>query len=365
MARLRLNSVACWGGDRVNRLLAAFGGAAEILARPVGELACQAMMGFDALQRIRAQASAFDPEKDLELARLAGVRVLTALDEDYPAALRAIYDPPLAVYIKGELRDLPAAAIVGTRRATPYGLRMAARLARELCENGVAVASGLARGVDTAAHQAAVEAGGVTWAAMGTGLCEIYPRENERLAGRIVDGGGALISEFPMEEGSRPANFPRRNRIISALSLATVVVEGGFESGALITARSALEQGKEVLAVPGQADAPMAKGPNHLIKNGASLAETAGDIINCFPPGTRLSKGVTTGEIAYGQPAALKSLSPDAGEAYSAIAGAEAGLSADELAEKLAWPVQRTAASLFELEVSALVGTNTGRYVVK
>ncbi|HAT73049.1 MAG TPA: DNA-protecting protein DprA [Elusimicrobia bacterium] len=363
LARVRLNFFACHKSDWLLRLIDMYGGAAELLKRPPAELAAGGGVTLDTALRLAAQTAAADPEKELLAAQKAGISVLTVLDEGYPELLKKIYDPPLVIYVRGELKPQPAAGIVGTRKATAYGLRTAARLARELAGAGVAVASGLARGIDTAAHQAALEAGGVTWAALGAGLNEIYPWENKKLAERIVEGGGALISEFPLDKGPLQANFPRRNRIISGLSLATVVVEGGFESGALITARFALDQGREVLAVPGPVDSPASRGPNFFIKNGAYPAECGNDIISCFPPeamfGLKLSAGA---EAESPSSAALGELSPDALLAYKAIAGDEAGLSADEVTQRLAWRVQRAAAALFELEVSSLVISKGGRY---
>lgn len=364
LARVRLNFYACHRSDWLLRLIELYGGAAELLKRPVTEIAAEGGVALQTAENLALQTRAADPEKELRLAEKAGVSVLTVLDEGYPELLKKIYDPPIVIYVRGELKPLPAAGIVGTRKATPYGLRMAGRLAQELAAAGVAVASGLARGIDTASHQAAVAAGGVTWAALGSGLNDIYPPDNLKLSERIVESGGALVSEFPMNKGSLAANFPRRNRIISGLSLATVVVEGGFESGAMITARFALDHGREVLAVPGQADSPMSKGPNYLIKNGAYPAECGDDIVSCFPPealfGLKLRK--STGAADSHTAAALGELSPDGRAAYDAIAGEEAGLSADEVTLRLAWPVQRAAAALFELEASSLVQSRGGRY---
>lgn len=363
LARVRLNFFACLRSDWLLRLLELYGGAAELLRRPPEELAAESGMTLETALRLRCQSAEADPEKELRAAEKAGFSVLTALDEGYPELLKKIFDPPLVIYLRGELKPLPAAAIVGTRRATPYGLRTAARLAAELAASGVAVVSGLARGVDTAAHRAAVEAGGVTWAALGTGLNAVYPQENRRLADRIAESGGALVSEFPLDKGPMPANFPRRNRVISGLSLATAVVEGGFESGALITARFALEQGREVLGVPGPVDSPMSRGPNHLIKNGAYPAEAGEDVIACFPPEYLFGLKARPGAAACGPSASeLRRLSPDALEAYNAIAGAEAGLNADEVTARLAWPVQRAAAALFELETSSLLISRNARY---
>ncbi|MDA8131013.1 MAG: DNA-processing protein DprA [Elusimicrobia bacterium] len=363
LARIRLNFFACRRSDWLLRLVDLYGGAAGLLERPAAEIAAEGGVMPETAERLLAQSSAADPERELLAAERAGISVLTALDEGYPALLRSVYDPPLVLYVRGRLDPRPAAAIVGTRKATAYGLRTAARLARELAQAGVAVVSGLARGIDTAAHKAAVDAGGMTWAALGTGLGVVYPRENARLADRIVERGGALVSEFPLAQGAMPANFPRRNRIISGLSLATVVVEGGFESGALITARFALEQGREVLAVAGPVDSPVSRGPNFYLKNGAYLAESAEDIVACFPPEFQFGlKRSPSGGAACPPEAQLNGLSPDALLAYRTIAVCEEGLNADEMTEKLAWPVQRAAAALFELESTSLLSSRNGRY---
>lgn len=363
LALVRLNFFACHRSDWLLRLLDLYGGAEQLLRRPAAEIAADGGVTLETAGRLLLQSAEADPEKELRAAAKAGVSVLTLRDEGYPELLKNIYDPPLVLYVRGELKPAPAAAIVGTRKATAYGLRTAGRLARELAAAGVTVVSGLARGIDTAAHRACVEAGGTTWAALGTGLNVIYPPENRRLEDGIVGAGGALISEFPLDKGPLSANFPRRNRIISGLSLATVVVEGGFESGALITARFALEQGREVLAVPGPVDSPVSRGPNFYIRSGACLAETGGDIVGSFPSG-HLSglKPAAAKETPCPSAAALKKLSPDALEAFRAIAAEEAGLNADEVTVKLGWQVQRSAAALFELETSSLLASRNGRY---
>ncbi|HBA60059.1 MAG TPA: DNA-protecting protein DprA [Elusimicrobia bacterium] len=365
LARVRLNFFACFKSDWLLRLIGLYGGAAELLRRPPAEIAGEGGVSFETALRLARETAAADPEKELKLAAKAGVAVLTALDADYPALLKTIYDPPLALYVLGKIENMPAAAIVGTRKATPYGLRTAARLARELSSMGVAVVSGLARGIDTASHQAALAEGGVTWAALGSGLDNIYPMENRKLARQIADSGGAVLSEFPMAATPLPVNFPRRNRVISGLSLATVVVEGGFESGALITARFALDHGREVLAVPGQVDSPMSKGPNSLIKDGAYPAESGQDIVACFPADSLYGLDLKAPKPKEdGSARKLKELSPDAGKAYGAIKALENGLNTDELTMQLSWPVQRAAAALFELEVSSLVVSRGGRYSI-
>ena len=363
LARVRLNSFACNRCDWLLRLMDLYGGAASLLRRRPAELAVEGGVALETAERLAAQTAACDPEKELLSAEKAGVSVLTTLDEGYPELLKKIYDPPLVLYVRGSFKTVPAAGIVGTRKATAYGLRTASRLSAELAAAGVAVVSGLARGVDTAAHEAAVKGKGVTWAALGAGLNTMFPPENRRLAERIVESGGALISEFPMEMGVFPSHFPRRNRIISGLSLATVVVEGGFESGALITARFALEQGREVLAVPGPVDSPVSRGPNYYIKNGAYPAENAEDIIACFPSEYLFGlKACLRAGARSPAEALLRGLSEDALRAFKEISSDEGGLTADEVTLKLCWPVQRAAAALFELEAVGALMSRGGRY---
>ena len=206
-------------------------------------------------------------------------------DERYPAWLRAIPDPPAVFYCDGlpEPRDRQAVAIVGSRRATPYGLRATETLARELSGAGFTIVSGFARGIDAAAHRAALEAGGRTIAVLGCGLDVAYPPGHARLREEIAKCG-AVITEFAPGTPPWASNFPRRNRIISGLSLGVVVVEAAEDSGSLITARLALEQGREVFAVPGPVDAPLSRGPHGLIKQGAKLVETVDDIVEELLP---------------------------------------------------------------------------------
>jgi DNA processing protein len=215
----------------------------------------------------------------------AKATTLTLADERYPAWLRAIADPPAVLYCDGQIepRDRQAVAIVGARQATPYGLRVTETLARELSGAGFTIVSGLARGIDAAAHRAALEAGGRTIAVLGCGLNVNYPLEHTCLREEIA-ASGAVLTEFA--PGTKPLahHFPRRNRIISGLSLGVVVVEAAEDSGSLITARLALEQGREVFAVPGPLDAPLSRGPHGLIKQGAKLVETVDDIVEELLP---------------------------------------------------------------------------------
>jgi DNA processing protein len=364
LARVHLNAVSCMRTDWLLRLIKEYGGAREVISRSSAELSADGGLSPETAGSFTSDLAEVDPHKELEAARKAGVRVLTALDGDFPELLKAIYDPPLALYVKGDLASGRApVGIVGTRKPTDYGARSSARLVRELVKAGLTVVSGLARGVDTVAHDAAVKSGGRTWAVMGTGLGMVYPAENKKLAERILESGGALVSEFPMDAGPFAAHFPRRNRIISGLSYATVVIEGDFKSGSLITAKAALEQGREVLALPGPVDSVMSRGPNMLIKNGAAMVEDAADIIAALPPDVlfgllpaRRSRKEEEGSLGR-----LRGLSPDANSAYGLIAGG-GGLTVDSIVYALGWPVQRTAAALFELEAASLITQSADKY---
>ncbi len=217
-------------------------------------------------------------------------RLLTPEDEDYPGSLLGIYDPPTVLWVRGDvgLLNRPGIAVVGTRQPTPYGSGMAEMLSRDLARRRVVVMSGMARGVDTCAHKGALDAGGATVAVWGTGIDVIYPKENKRLAEQIVAQGGAIVSEFPLGTFPAPQNFPIRNRTLSGMSVGVLVVEGGEYSGTRITARCALEQGRDVYAVPGNATNKNAWGPNTLIKQGAKLTATWEDIWEDLPTQVRM-----------------------------------------------------------------------------
>jgi DNA processing protein len=269
------------GPVRFQRLLEICGGARGAWQATDLELAAAGLerRTADSLKRLRQRTN--PAAVTARLAQLQ-IRALTLLDAEYPLSLRQVADPPPVLFIRGRLApaDARAIALVGTRRATSYGLAVAERLARELSAAGVTVVSGLAKGVDTAAHHAAVQAGGRTIAVLGNGLDQIYPPDNTGLARRIVDGdAGAVVSEFAPGVPPDAVNFPRRNRIISGLSAGTVIVEAGERSGALITADFALEQGREVFAVPGSIFNPMSIGTHELLKQGATPVTCAADIL--------------------------------------------------------------------------------------
>ena len=234
-------------------------------------------------QAIFAQAALKDAEKEVQEVAKADCEMIAFDSEEYPPLLKQIPDAPLLLYVRGDVKVLSqyAVAVVGSRRPSAYGSSVAHRLAHDLAQRQLVVVSGLARGVDSAAHRGALEAKGKTVAVLGSGIDVIYPRENKKLADEIAKSG-AVISEFPLGTGPTPENFPIRNRIISGLSLGVVVVEAAEYSGSLITARLAVEQNREVFAVPGNITSAQSFGPNHLIKQGAKLVDQWMDVIEEF-----------------------------------------------------------------------------------
>ncbi len=229
-----------------------------------------------------------DLDNELLLAERGGVQIITLADQEYPEILRNIYNPPICLYIRGKLPSFNnnAVAIVGSRKMSMYGERMAKSFAQDAVKCGYTVISGLAFGIDYAAHKSVVDSDGITVAVLGGGLMQVHPREHIPLAREIIQKGGAVISEFPMDFPVSRTSFPRRNRIVSALSSAVIVIEAGLDSGALITANVALEQGKDIFAVPGNADNPQAKGCNKLIReNSANLAESFSDVLDVLDCG--------------------------------------------------------------------------------
>jgi len=241
---------------------------------------------IDAIKSAEPRQRALQQLEDL--ARISGEAIVLD-DERYPALLRETYDPPIALYVRGDFARAiaqPAVAIVGSRYCSTYGRNVAEMLSRELAERGITVISGLARGIDSAAHKGALDGSGLTIAVMGTGLDTVYPKENRKLSDAIAQQG-ALVTEFPLGTPPLPQNFPFRNRVISGLALGVLIVEGAERSGSLITARMAYEQGREVFAVPGNITSSKSFGPNYLIKDGAKLVQTWRDIVEEFPSETK------------------------------------------------------------------------------
>ena len=224
----------------------------------------------------------------LDWASREGCRILTRTSPEYPPLLQEMYDPPLVLYARGQLKtlDRPCVAIVGTRRPTIYGLQMAQGIASDLGSRGISVVSGLARGIDAAAHRGCIEGKGATIAVLGCGIDIVYPREHRQLTSKILENG-LLLSEFPPGTSPAPQNFPVRNRIISGLALGTLIIEASEYSGSLITARLAMEQNREIFALPGNLTTPQSFGPNFLIKQGAKLVQSWRDVVEELPPELR------------------------------------------------------------------------------
>jgi len=275
------NKLPGLGPVKIKKALDHFGSISAFWSADAGQLRMVEGFSNDLVEAIVKARNDIDVEKELEKALKSGHQILTIEDEGYPSNLKNIYDPPPVIYIDGKLErtDGKAIAIVGTRKPTHYGKEVARNLAAELSGLGFTIVSGLAYGIDTEAHLGALEAGGRTISVFGSGLDHIYPESNKAVAKRI-SRAGANVSEFPLGQTPDKWTFPQRNRIISGLSLGVVVVEGSMDSGALITAKLGLEQGREVFAVPGNVRSEFSRGPHSLIKDGAKLVESIDDILD-------------------------------------------------------------------------------------
>ena len=320
-------------------------------------------------QAVFAQTGLKDAEKEIAAVAKLDCMLVTYASDEYPPLLRQISDPPLVLYVRGDARVLSqhAVAIVGTRRPSTYGLQVARRLARDLAERQLVIASGMARGMDSAAHHGPLKAKGKTVAVKGRGMDGISPAENKRLAQKIWESG-AVISEFPLGTGPTPENFPIRNRIISGLSLGVIIVEAAEYSGSLITARLALEQNREGFAVPGNITAAQSFGPNHLIKQGAKLVDQWMDVVEEFPADIRmqlLPPAEALGEEA-GQEATLfeASLTPDQKQVFEVLR-ADEPLFVDSVFSSVSLPQPRVLAALLELEMSGLIRQLPGKNFIR
>lgn len=280
-----LNMLSGIGGSRANALIEFCGSVSAIFDSDAATLSRIRGISSELADRILRWREFIEFDRELEIAKNGGVTILCRTDDEYPESLRELRDAPLCIYMRGSLpADLSvrSISIVGTRNATNYGARMARHLSESAAYGGWTTISGLAIGIDTIVHQATVDAGGRTVAVLGGGLAKLHPIENLDLARAIIRSGGAVISEFPMTTTPTRHTFPMRNRIIAGLSCGTLVVEAGVNSGSLITAAQALEQGRHVFAVPGEADSPSAAGCNTLIKQGAKLVMNFDDILDEF-----------------------------------------------------------------------------------
>jgi len=338
------NLVKGIGAVRLRALREHFGDLSLAWQAPLDALQAAGLSQKIAERVIQARASV-DLDGFMEQIAAQGIQVLTWEDEAYPACLKEIDQPPPILYLRGELtiEDSWAVAVVGTRRVTAYGRQVTEELASYLAQNGVTVVSGLARGVDAIAHQAALKAGGRTLAVMGNGVDRIYPPEHRALAEQIL-ASGALLSDYAPGTPPEGANFPPRNRLISGLSLAVVVVEAGETSGALITAQFAVDQGREVFAVPGNILAPQSKGTNRLIQQGAHPLLSARDVLEALNL-TRVSE----------QRLVRRALPADEVETQVLNVLAHEPLHVDEIRNQTGLPIERVSATLVMMELKGMV----------
>lgn len=342
-AWLRLTLIPGIGGQAQRKLLAAFGPPEAVFA--AAPLAVREIVG-DRAGLLFDTDNAEAVSRALAWAEEPGHAILTLADEDYPQALLEIPDPPTLIYVRGrkELLNTPSLAIVGSRNATHQGMQTAEGFAKALAGEGLTIVSGLALGIDTAAHHGALAAGGRTVAVIGTGADRLYPARNRELALAIAKRG-AIISEFPLGTPAVAANFPRRNRLISGLSAGVLVVEAAPESGSLITARLAAEQGREVFAIPGSIHSPVARGCHRLIRDGAKLVETAQDILE---------------EIAnLARPAPLAPAPADEADPVLAALGHDP-CGVDELSERTGLAADALLPSLLALELDGRIAMLPG-----
>ena len=277
-AFVALNMMEHLGPIRVRLLLDQFGDAPSILKAPTGLLRRVPGLGDAAVQSLVRWEKEVDLSAEMARIQAFGCRIVTQADDEYPALLKQIYDPPVVLYVKGPIAARPGIALVGTRQATPYGREVARRLARQLSAAGLTTVSGGARGVDTAAHHGALSVGGATVAVLGTGINQVFPPENSELFSRLASEG-ALVTQFPFNRPADRQSFPIRNRIVAGMTLGTIVVEANQTSGALITADFACEYGRQVFAVPGRIDSPRSRGCHDLLRKGAALCESVDDVL--------------------------------------------------------------------------------------
>jgi len=368
---LALSLTPAMGPIRGHRLVQRFGGVERAFVASLTELEAAGLPAASA-QSIALGKSYSLAEEEFMKARDIGAEIVPFEDERYPARLKEIYDPPLVLYVRGDaaLLSQPGLGVVGTRHPTPYGIGMAERLSNDLASRGLVIVSGMARGVDTHAHRGALNGKGKTVAIWGTGIDVPYPRENTRIAEAILAAEGALVSEFPIGSFAAPQNFPIRNRIISGLSLGILVVEAGEYSGTRITARCALEQGREIFAVPGNVTTRNSWGPNTLIKQGAKLTATWEDVWEELPADVKLQLEanwrVESSKPAEASLFADSQLSPHEKRIYALLKPDEA-TQLDEIIEKLEQEVSSSEifSALFELELAGKIKQLPGKNYVR
>jgi len=371
MAWLALALTPQIGPRRILRAIERYGSPVKILSSSLTELE-SLQFPAESVQFIFEGHARHAADQQIEDLAKTGASFLAYPDDAYPERLREIFDPPVLLWIRGnaELLAQPSIAVVGTRHPTPYGTGMAEMLSRDLASRGLIILSGMARGVDTAAHRGAIAAKRPTIAIWGTGVDVVYPKENKSLAEQIVAGGGAIVSEFPLGTFPAPQNFPKRNRILSGMSVGVLVIEAAEYSGTRVTARCALEQNRDVYAVPGNVTTKNAWGPNTLIKQGAKLTATWEDVWEDLPTPVRVQLAAQEGsESNSGAAASLfneEPLPPHETRVMSVLRHDES-LQLDEIMEKLEPELSSSEifTALFELELAGRIRQLPGKNYVK
>lgn len=345
------------GAVTFHRLVEALGSPGEVLGADRRRLEALSGIGPKVASAVSKRAWSRDPKAELERLDKLGARAVTSQDQEYPPLLREIEHPPPVLFVRGDLAGCRSGgvAVVGSRKFTPYGRRKAEELGRALAARGVSTISGLARGVDTAAHTASLEAGGHTVGVMGCGLNVAYPPENLELMNRMAEQG-AIVSEFPLNTAPAAGNFPGRNRVISGMSKAVVVLEAGLRSGALITARHAAEQGREVFAMPGPVDSPGSKGCHALIESGARLYASPADVAG--------QGAMATLNVVAAAPAKPPAGLPADAARLVELVGPEP-VHIDVLARQSGLKPQEASALLLSLEMAGLVSQVAGKHYVR
>ncbi len=350
-AILALNLLPSIGPVRITRLLEAFGDAEKVLNAPANQLLRVDGIGPETAKLITSWQDHVDPAKELAEAEERGIAIITREDPSYPKHLLQAYDAPILLYVWGEItaRDRHAISVVGSRRATTYGVNATRKLTYQLAHAGFTIVSGLARGIDTAAHEAALAAKGRTIAVVGSGLARLYPPENLALAEKIADGNGAVISEFPLHKAPDKQTFPMRNRIVAAWCQAVLVTECPAWSGSLITANLASEYGKPIFAVPGPIDKPSSAGCHQLIRDGATLVADASHIIDDMGelPFSR-TDSVTEKEVV------VPELPPEEAAVLAVMLPGDE-FAVDRIISESGLPSSAVTAALFKLELRRLV----------
>ncbi|MHC5068100.1 MAG: DNA-processing protein DprA [Planctomycetota bacterium] len=360
-ALLRLAMVRGLGSIGAHRLLAAVNDPRELFSWPMARLQSVRDIGPERARRLIDPQAAERAEDERARCHQLGIELVTLDDEHYPPALHELSDPPLVLWIQGTYlpQDRVSLSVVGPRSPTAYGHRQARRLALGLARGGATILSGLARGIDTVAHEAALSANGRTIAVIGSGFDALYPAENSELAQRIAAGNGCVISEYPLATKPNAGTFPRRNRLVAALGLGCLVIEAGFRSGSLITARLAGELGREVLALPGPIDRPEHIGSNRLLRDGATLITDLDDIYHEVPPLATLAAASDQDASADEHPR-LSQLSGREREIYTLLT--DDPRTADDLQRISNLPASVVSATLIALELRRLARKGPAGY---